>query len=76
MVITIRVTENQKQLIEDYAKCQGLSISEVMKKAIFHEIQDEYDIREAEAAIAECEESGITYTHEEMKKRLGLEQDI
>lgn len=72
MAITVRVTENQRQLIEDYAKCQGLSISEVMKRAIFDEIEDEYDIREAEAAIAECEATGITYTHEEMKKRLGL----
>ena len=44
MVISIRMTEEEKQLADAYAKLNGISLSEAIKRAYFEKIEDEYDI--------------------------------
>ena len=72
MVISIRMTEEEKQLADAYAKLNGVSLSEAIKRAYFEKIEEEYDIALADSALREYEENPKTYTHEEIKKLLGL----
>ena len=72
MVISIRMTEEEKQLADAYAKLNGISLSEAIKRAYFEKIEDEYDIALADMALREYEENPKTYSHEEVKKMLGL----
>lgn len=72
MVVSIRMTEEEKQLGVAYAKLNGLSLSEAMKRAYFEKIEEEYDIALADAALREYEKNPKTYSHEEVKKILGL----
>ena len=72
MVISIRMTEEEKQLADAYAKLNGVSLSEAIKRAFFEEIEEEYDIALADSALREYEKDYKTYTHEEVKKILGL----
>ena len=72
MVVSIRMTEEERQLADAYAKINGVSLSEAIKRAYFEKIEDEYDIALADAALREYEKNPKTYTHEEIKKMLGL----
>ena len=72
MVISIRMTEEEKQLANAYAKLNGGSQSEAIKRAYFEKIEDEYDIAVAEAALREYEKDHKSYSHEEVKKMFNL----
>ncbi len=72
MVISIRMTEEEKELANAYAKLNGVSLSEAIKRAYFEKIEDEYDIALADAALRDYEKDHKTYSHEEIKKMLGL----
>ena len=51
--MTIRVDQQEKKLIQDYAKTFGMSVSEVVRQAILEKIEDELDLKVAEAAHKE-----------------------
>ena len=72
MVISIRMTEEEKQLADAYARLNGISLSEAIKRAYFQKIEEEYDIALADAALKEYEKNPKTYTLEELMKELGL----
>lgn len=58
MAFSIRLTNEERNLAESYAKLYGLSLGEAFKKALFERIEDEYDIRIAEEAYAEYIKDG------------------
>lgn len=72
MVISIRMTEEEKKLAEAYAKLNGMSLSEAIKRTFFDKIEEEYDIAIADAALREYEKNPKTYSLEELKKELDL----
>lgn len=72
MVVSIRMTEEERLLADAYAKLKGVSLSEAIKKAYFEAIEDEFDIAIADKAMKEYEENPKTLTLEEVKKELGL----
>ena len=72
MVISIRMTDEEKQLADAYAKLKGISLSEAIKRSYFEKIEEEYDIALADVALREYEKNLKTYTHHEIKKMLGL----
>ena len=72
MVISLRMTEEEKRLAESYAKIHGISVSEAIKRAFFEAVEDEFDVAEVEIALKEFEKNPKTYTHAEVKKMLGL----
>ena len=72
MVVSIRMTKEEKQLADSYAKLHGLSLSEAIKRAYFEKIEDEYDIALADAALREYEKNPKTYTLEELMKEFNL----
>ena len=72
MVISIRMTDEEKKLADAYAKLNGVTLSEAIKRAYFDKIEDEYDIALADAALREYEKNPKTYTLKELMKELGL----
>ena len=72
MVISIRMNDDERRLADAYAKINGVSLSEAIKKAYFEKIEDEYDLALADAALKEYKKDKKTYTLAEFKKELGL----
>ena len=72
MVISIRMTNEEKNLASAYAKLNGVSLSEAIKRAYFEKIEDEYDIELADAALREYEKNPKTYSLKEVMEELGL----
>lgn len=58
MAFSIRLTENEKALAESYAKLHSMSLGEAFKRALFEQIEDEYDITIADEAYRKYVESG------------------
>lgn len=72
MVISIRMTDEERKLAETYAKLKGTTLSDSIKKAYFEKIEDEYDIALAKEALKEYEKDPKTYSLDEMKELLEL----
>ena len=49
--VSLRVTEQEKNWMESYAKVQGISLSDAVKDAFFSKLEDDYDLN----AIGEYE---------------------
>ena len=58
MAFSIRLTEEERNLAESYAKLHSFSLSEAFKRALFEKIEDEYDIAVAESAYKDYVDSG------------------
>lgn len=59
-VLSMRLTPEERQLAESYAKLHAMTIAEAFKKALFEKIEDEYDITLAEEAQKEYESDPTT----------------
>lgn len=58
MNFSIRLTPEEKSLAESYAKLHSLSLGEAFKKALFEQIEEEYDIAIAKDAYEEYVREG------------------
>lgn len=58
MAFSIRLTEQERQLAENYARIHSISIGEAFKQALFEKIEDEYDIAVFNSAYADYIKSG------------------
>ena len=58
MSFSIRLTEQEKNLAESYAKLHSVSLGEAFKQALFERIEDEYDVTVAQDAYKEYVEGG------------------
>lgn len=72
MVVSIRMTEEERKVADAYARLNGLSLSEAIKRAYFEQIEEEYDIAIAEEAMEEYEKNPKTYSLKEVKEMFGL----
>ena len=75
MIMTLRINEEDAQLIRDYARLHGITVSEFLRRAALEKIEDELDIRAAEKAYADYLADPVTYSHEEMRRMLGFAED-
>jgi uncharacterized protein (DUF1778 family) len=75
MTMTLRINEEDSQLIRDYARLHGITVSEFLRRAALEKIEDELDIRAAEKAYADYLADPVTYSHEEMGRMLGFAED-
>jgi len=66
---TIRLSEEELQLIKNHAKAQRRSVSDVIRLAILDLIEDEYDLALFKQAKEEYLSDPVTFTHEEMMRR-------
>lgn len=58
MAFSIRLTEQEKEIADSYARLHSLSLGEAFKQALFEKIEEEYDLAVYEDAHKEYEESG------------------
>ena len=58
MAFSIRLTEEERNVAESYAKINSLSLGEAFKKALFEKIEDEYDFNLGEEAYNKYIKSG------------------
>ena len=73
MSVSIRLNDSELAAIKTYAASYGMTVSECIRRAILEQIEDEYDLQVFEEAYAEYKKNPVTYTHEEVKKELGIE---
>ena len=69
---SLRMTDVEKKLLQDYADTQGISMADALKRAFFNMLEDEYDIKAADEAYAEYLRDPETISMAEMKKKYDL----
>ncbi len=72
MTISLRLNEQDTELIKSYAALQNVSVSELIRRIVLERIEDEYDLKEYEKALAEYRANPVTYSLDEVEKELGL----
>lgn len=58
MAFSIRLTEEERKLVDSYAKIHSISVGEAFKKALFEKIEEEFDIAVSDEAYNEYVKSG------------------
>jgi len=72
MAYSIRFTPEEQALIEQYASLYGLTISDVVRRATMEMIEDELDVEICRTALKNYEKDPRKYSHDDIKKGLGL----
>lgn len=72
MTISVRLNKEESLLFKNYAKLNGITISELIRKAVIERIEDEYDLMLYNEAMEEFKNNPITYSLEEVERELGL----
>ncbi|MCM1081989.1 MAG: DUF6290 family protein [Clostridium sp.] len=57
MSFSIRLTEQEKNIANSYARLHSISLGEAFKRALFEKIEEEYDIAVFDEAYSEYERS-------------------
>ena len=73
MTVSVRLNDNDSKLIKSYASVHGISVSEAMRRAIIERIEDEYDLKAFDKAMAEFKKNPVTYSHEDIMRELALD---
>ncbi len=72
MTISVRLSEEDTNLIKAYASMNNISLSDLIRNAVMEKIENEYDIECYKKAMKKYKEDPTTYTLDEVKKELGL----
>ena len=72
MTISLRLNESDTMLFKKYAKLNGITVSELVRRSVIEHIEDEYDLKAYEEAMAEFKKNPVTYSLDEVEKELGL----
>ena len=72
--VSIRFTETERIILQEYAKFNGISLSAAIKRIVFERLEDEYDMR----LIDEYKKSPKqkTYSMQEAAAALGIADEI
>ena len=72
MTMSVRLSNEDSELFKRYAAMHGISVSELVRQSVMERIEDEYDLKVYEKALAEYEKNPVTYTMDEVGRELGL----
>lgn len=72
MSISIRLNEQENEMIKTFAKINNMSVSEFIRKAVMERIEDEINLQDYQKAMADFKKNPVTYSMEEVAKELGL----
>ena len=75
-VISIRMNDEEKQVLEEAARFYHCNLSTLIKRLTFEKLEDEYDMKVAEEYIKE-KEAGTLETRpvQELCKETGIDWD-
>jgi len=68
--MTLRINQEDSELIKKFAATHDLSLSDFARQAMLEKIEDDYDIVELKKAM--MADDGTRHTMAEVKKELGL----
>ncbi|PWD85328.1 type II toxin-antitoxin system RelB family antitoxin [Ignatzschineria cameli] len=71
-IVSIRLNREEEKIFREYAAFHGQSLSTLFKNSVIEKMEDELDLKLLKEAIAYNEKHPETYTHDEVKKALGL----
>jgi len=71
-VTSVRLTDEESNLVKSYCAIHGISLSDALKRALIEKIEDEFDLREYEAAKKRYDDNPVSYSLDEVRKELGL----
>jgi RHH-type rel operon transcriptional repressor/antitoxin RelB len=75
--VSVRVTEDEKNLMESYSKLHGINVSDAIKEAFFGKLEGEYDLKIIKEYEAEKARGNMKYySLDEVEKELGLDDGI
>ena len=60
------------ELVKAYAEMNGISVSELLRRSVMERIEDEFDLKAYEEAMAEYRKNPVTYSLEEVIEELDL----
>lgn len=71
-VISIRLNKHEERIFKEYAAFHDQSLSSLFKNSVIEKMEDELDLKLLQEAIIYNKIHTETYTHDEVKKALGL----
>ena len=72
MTISLRLNTADSELVKAYAEMYGISVSELLRRSVMERIEDEFDLKAYEEAMAEYEKNPVTFTLDEVIEELDL----
>ena len=70
MSFSIRLTDDERALVDSYAKLHSMTVGEAFKTALFDKIDEEYDWAVSDSAFAKYEAGHDTVSHEDAWKEI------
>jgi hypothetical protein len=75
--VSLRVSEQEKSWMENYAKLHGVNLSDAVKSAFFEKLEDEYDLKVIKEYEEEKAKGAVKfYSLDEVVKELGLDDEL
>ena len=74
--VTLTFHEKAVEMMKEFAAQKGITLTEYCKQAILDRLEDDEDIRDADAAYAEYLQTGKSYSLDEIKAELGLNEIV
>lgn len=68
--MTLRINDQDSELIKKYIQVHGLTISEFARQAMLEKIEDEYDLQVLRQAMAE--DDGVRIPVEDLFEEFGI----
>ncbi|MFC6253134.1 type II toxin-antitoxin system RelB family antitoxin [Secundilactobacillus hailunensis] len=77
-MITVRVSDSEKEWLQYMADFYGITLSDLVKKYSMEQLEDEYDKQVAQVAYKRYQESGKeTYSMAEVFRKFGgIDDDL
>ena len=72
MTISLRLNDADSKMIKAYADMHGMTVSSLIRESVFEKIENEYDLKVYENAMAEYRANPITYDFMDVCKELDL----
>lgn len=73
MMISLRLSDEDGALFKQYAEMKGVTLSELIRQSVLERLEDEYDLKIYEEAMAAYRKNPVTYSLNEVEKELGLQ---
>ena len=72
MTLSLRLSDEDATLIRRYADMNGMTVSDLVRRSVIERIEDEFDLKLYEKAMADFKADPVTYTLDEVESELGL----
>ncbi len=73
MTISLRLSNEDTQLIKAYADMYGISVSELVRRSVLERIEDEFDLKAFNSAMEEYKKNPVSYPLKDVIKELDLD---